>query len=303
MARRAVIDRQDLFKAANAIADEGKDVTALALLDKLGGGSLTTIYKYLSEWLVERPATAPADEEKKVPDQVQNAFMNTWRIATLEAARETTAVKEKAAEEVRAAQKQFEGALEAIQKLELEAEQDAAQIEQLKAKVSELEAALVSAGNDNAALKATAQQLNHQVKSQEAELDRLHNRIENDRLRHQNELAQAHSELAAAQEKANAEHQRLSEHLSTEQKRADQAERDRSETQLKLEQAGKQLTELGERLQAAEHARQAADKEREAAIKQASELKGQAQTLQAQNTELIAKLAELAAAKPTPDAG
>lgn len=299
MARRAVIDRQELFRAANAMADEGKDVTALSLLDKLGGGSLTTIYKYLSEWEIERPATAPAEEEKKVPDQVQNAFMNTWRIATIEAARETAAVKEKATEEVRAAHKQFEGALEAIQKLEAESEQDAAQIEALKARVSELEAALVSAGNDNAALKATAQQLHHQVKSQESELDRLHNRIESDRLRHQNELTQAQSEHAAAQEKANAEKQRLAEQLSAEQKRADQAERQRSEALLKLEQAGKQLAELEQRLQGAEQARNVADKEREAAIKQASELKGQAQTLQVQNTELIARLAELAASPKT----
>lgn len=302
MVRRAVIDRQELFRAANAMADEGKDVTALALLDKLGGGSLTTIYKYLSEWEVERPATAPAEDQNKVPDQVQNAFMNTWRIATMEAARETVSVKEKAAEEVKAAQKQFEGTLEAIQKLEAESEQDAAQIDALKVQVSELDAALVNAGNDNAALKATAQQLHQQVKSQEAGLDRLHKRMEEDRLRYQDDLARVQSEHAAAQEKASTEIERLHGQLSAKQKRADQAERDRSETQLKLEQAGKQIADGIERLQAAEQKQATANKEREVAIKEASELKGRAQALQAHNSQLIAKLAELAAsAKTTPE--
>lgn len=178
MARRAVIDRDELFETANRLAAEGKDVTALALLNALGGGSLTTIYKYLAEWETGRPKTAPAAGGAEIPDAVQNAFMSTWRVATMEAARETAAVKEKAAEDVKAAHKQFEGALEAIQKLEAESENDAAQIETLKQRVSELEPALTAAGNDNAALKATAEQLQQQVKSQQSELDRLHKGIE-----------------------------------------------------------------------------------------------------------------------------
>ena len=181
MVRRAVIDREELFETANTMAAEGKDVTALALLNALGGGSLTTIYKYLSDWEAGRPKTAPATGATEVPDVVQNAFTSTWRVATMEAARETTAVKEKAAEEVKAAQKQFEGALEAIQKLESESEQDATQIEALKGRVSELEAALAAAGNDNAALKATTEQLRQQVRSHQAELERLHKGIEEDR--------------------------------------------------------------------------------------------------------------------------
>ena len=100
MARRAVIDREELFETANTMAVEGKDVTALALLNALGGGSLTTIYKYLGEWESGRPKTTPAAGSTEIPDVVQNAFVSTWRVAAMEAARETAAVKEKAAEEV-----------------------------------------------------------------------------------------------------------------------------------------------------------------------------------------------------------
>lgn len=198
MTRRAVIDREELFKTANTMAAEGKDVTALALLNALGGGSLTTIYKYLSEWESEQPKTSPMAGSPEVPDVVQNAFVSTWRVATMEAARETIAVKEKAAEEVKAAQKQFEGALEAIQKLESENEYEAAQSEALKARVSELETALSEAGNNNAALKATAEQLQHQLKSQETVLERVHNDAQAERSRHHDELTRANAQRDAA---------------------------------------------------------------------------------------------------------
>lgn len=177
MTRRAVIDREELFETANTMAANGKDVTALSLLNALGGGSLTTIYKYLSEWEAERPKASSTAGSAEIPDLVQNAFHSTWRIATMEAARETAAIKEKAAEEVKAAQKLFDGALDAIQKLESESEQDAAEIEALRKQGSELETALSSIRNDNAALKATNEQLLHQVKSQNAELERLHKTI------------------------------------------------------------------------------------------------------------------------------
>lgn len=197
MARRAVIDRGELFETANTMAAEGKDVTALALLNALGGGSLTTIYKYLAEWEAGRPKVSQASGSSEIPDIVQSAFVSTWRAATIEAARETAAVREKAAEEVKAAQKQFEGALEAIQKLETESEQDAGQIEGLKARVAEVELALTAVGNDKAALKATVEQLRQQVKAQEAELERVHKDGEAERKRHHDELMRLSTEREA----------------------------------------------------------------------------------------------------------
>lgn len=301
MARRAVIDREELFETANTLAAEGKDVTALGLLNALGGGSLTTIYKYLSEWEAGRPKTAPTAGAAEIPDVVQNAFMSTWRVAAMEAARETAAVKEKAADEVKAAHKQFEGALEAIQKLETESENDAAQIEALKARVSELEAALTTAGNDNAALKATAEQLHHQVKSQQTELERLHKDRDEDRKLHQGELNRTKTEHSAAQEKATALIEKLRADIADVQRKGEQADRARSETQFKLEQAERQIAEAAQRLQTAEQKQNATNGEREAAVKQAAELKGQAETLKAQNTELMARLSERNKEKRKPE--
>ncbi|HEY9869422.1 MAG TPA: DNA-binding protein [Candidatus Obscuribacterales bacterium] len=187
MARRAVIDREELFEAADRMAGAGKDVTALALLNALGGGSLTTIYKYLAEWEAGRPKAPQASGSAEIPDAVQTAFASAWRVAASEAARETAAVKEKAEAEVKAAQKKFEEALEGIQKLEAQAEHDSAQIETLKARVLELEEQLSEARREAAGLRAAGDELRQQVKSQQAELERLHKEGEAERTHHHSE--------------------------------------------------------------------------------------------------------------------
>jgi DNA repair exonuclease SbcCD ATPase subunit len=180
MARRRAIEADELFETANRLEAEGKEVTAVGLLDALGGGSLRTIYKLLEEWQRRRPAaviTTPAEN----PAVVQSAFANAWRLATQEAGRAVAAAKEKAAEEVDAALKRFQGALDAIGKLEAESELDAQQIDSLKERVGEIEPALQKTQTECAAYRATAEQLQHQVKSQESELERLHTEIEKER--------------------------------------------------------------------------------------------------------------------------
>ena len=290
MARKAVIERDELIETANRMAAEGKQVTALSLLEALGGGSLTTIYKYLAEWEAARPKTAPASGGAEVPDNVQNAFMQTWRVATMEAARETQAAKEKAAEEVKAAQGKFEGALEGIQKLEAQAEQDTAQIEELKARVAELEQSVSQLSNDNAASRATAEQLRHQVKSQQTELDRLHKDFEQDRQAHREQMEKLNADHASAQNKASEQIERLHMDLTEALKKLEQSERDRLEAKIKLEQSQQQA-------QAAEQNRELANKEREASGKEAAALKGQVEALTAQNSQLLATLASQAQEK------
>jgi chromosome segregation ATPase len=103
----------------------------------------------------------------------------------MEAAREVAAAKEKAAEEVRAAQHQFQDVMKAIELLEKEGEDDATKISELENQVADLESNLQKVGNDNAALNATVEQLQHQLKSNEVEAARLHREIQGERDRHQ----------------------------------------------------------------------------------------------------------------------
>lgn len=292
MARRAVVERDELFQAANDMAAANKPVTALALIEALGGGSFRTIYKYLAEWEANRPKNTTATNTAEVPESVQNALLNTWRVATMEAAKEVIAVKQKAAEEVKAAQDKFDEALEAIQKLEAESEQDNAQIEQLKAKVAELEQSVSQLSNDNAAARATAEQLRHQVKSQQVELDRVHKDQEQDRTKHRERMEKLLADHAAAQDKTSKQIEQLQTAVADGQKKLEQTERDRLETVLKLEQSTLNLEKSEQKAQAAQQGQEQAIKERDAAVTEAAELKGQSAALKSQNTELLAALAE-----------
>ena len=118
MGRKAFFSQQEVFSSANALVAEGQEVTANALLSKLGGGSLTTIYKHMNDWRAANPDSANQSTPLDIPEPVQGAFATAWRAAVAEAGREITAAREKAAEEVKTAQKLFQEALQSIEQLE-----------------------------------------------------------------------------------------------------------------------------------------------------------------------------------------
>lgn len=283
MARRPVVDREELFEAATRLEAEGKPVTALALLDALGGGSLTTIYKHLGEWESGRQTATSVSGNNEMPAAVSNAFSSAWRIAAQESAKEVQAAREEAAKEVQAAQQQFAGALQAIEQLEKDSEADAQQIESLNEKIADLEGALRTAISESAAFKATAEQLGQQVKSQGAELERMHSNLDRDRLSHQSEIGRLTSAAEAAQDKANAQIEGLQKTIATAQGKAEQLEKERAEALTKLEATVKQLEK-------SDTASKSDRTERDAAIKEAAELRGQLTSLKTQNSELVAQL-------------
>jgi DNA repair exonuclease SbcCD ATPase subunit len=180
MGRGAVIDRDELFETANRLEAEGKEVTALSLHKALGRGSLTTVYKYLEEWKASRPPKA-VESNNEMPDLAKAAFAAAWRAATEVAARETEAVKEKAAQEVKEANEQFRGALEVNEQLEKGREADSEQIDLLKNQRAGLEAQLSKETRERAAEKAAGEELRQQIKEQQSELERLRKENEGER--------------------------------------------------------------------------------------------------------------------------
>lgn len=170
MARRQAIDPEELFETANRMKAEGREVTAMALLDALGGGSLSTIYKHLEAWQAARPTEVIVKPEE-IPAAVQASFAAAWRLAAQESKREVTEVKEKAKEEVAAALRQFHGALEAIAKIEKDRDADAEIIEGLQKQLAEAKAETSRAESEAAAEKARADELRDQLKSQQQDRD------------------------------------------------------------------------------------------------------------------------------------
>jgi predicted RNase H-like nuclease (RuvC/YqgF family) len=177
MARRPAIEAEELFDAANRLQSEGKEVTAVALLDAMGGGSLRTIYRHLEAWQRNRP-TVINTAVVEIPAAFQTAFAAAWRVAAQQIDQSVLAVKEKATEETEAALRQFHGAIEAIGKLEEESEAAERQIEELKAKLTEAEAVAHTAQTEAATQRATADQLQKLVEKQDKDIERLRAEVE-----------------------------------------------------------------------------------------------------------------------------
>lgn len=163
MGRKAFFTEKEIFEAADTLAAQGQEVSAHSLLKAMGGGSYTTIYRHLEAWRESRPALVNQVIVMDLPEPVQTAFVAAWKVAASEAAREVSAIRDKAAEDVKAANKQLHEALEQLGRLEAEAEADATEIEALKARNGELEATVQKAENDKSALTAKAEQLELQV--------------------------------------------------------------------------------------------------------------------------------------------
>lgn len=289
MTRRRAIEADELFETANRLQAEGKEVTAVALLDALGGGSLRTIYKHLETWKQKRPA-ATATTNDEIPGPVLAGFTNAWRLAAQERDRQIAAIKEKAGEEVSAALKQFEEARELIEKFEAESEADSQQIESLQARVAELEAALHKSENDATASKATAEQLIHQVKAQQAELDRVHKEAEQERKQHQEQISKMTTDQERSQARANEQLEQANTKLFDSQKKSEELERERLQLKMKIEQLEQEIARTAK-------GKEQADKEREAALKESAEMRGQIEAMNTQNTQLLAALAD----RPAPE--
>lgn len=291
MGRRGSISEEQVFEAADALVAQGKEVTPTALLGSLGSGSFTTIYKHLSAWESSR-ATAVTDRAAVIPDTVLSAFGAAWRAASAEAGKEVLAVKEQAAEDIAAAKAQFQEALETIERLESESEADATRIDSLSAKIAELEKALHQSENEKAALKATCDQLRHQVKSQDSELERLHKDAESERKRHDQEMSKANAAASAAQDKANTQIEQLRQQVADMQTKLEKAERERAESHLKAQEAASRADKAEEQALKSEQETAQARKDKEAAIKEAAELRGKANALDVQNKDLLARLSD-----------
>lgn len=291
MGRRGSITEAQVFEAADALVAQGREVTPTVLLSTLGSGSFTTIYKHMSAWEESR-ASAGIERTGAIPDAVLSAFGAAWRTASSEANKEVALVREQATEEVKVAKAQFQEALQTIERMESESEADAARIEALTVKVAELEIGLQKAETEKASLRATTEQLRHQVKSQEAELERVHKEADAARNRHQDEIEKISTRASAAQDKANTQIDSLQKQLENLQRNLEKTERERDAATLKAQEATNRADKSDEQAKVVEQESAQARREKEMAIKEAAELRGKADALKSQNEELLSRLTE-----------
>jgi chromosome segregation ATPase len=152
----------------------------------------------------------------------------------------------------------------------------------LKERVAELETALQKSQTDCAGYRATGEQLRHQVKSQEAELERLHAEIDKERETRRQEIQRITAASEAAQIKAEQQIESLKNALLEVQNKAQQLEKENGDAHNKRDETQRQLEKV-------EEASKTDRAERDAAIKEAAELSGLSEGVKTQNAELLSR--------------
>lgn len=144
---RAIVTQQAVVEAAEALMVEGVEPSTKAVQARIGGGSYSTVKRYLDVWAQAREATAanlPA-APVEVLSKAQEFAQVVWGLAAKEAQREVSQVKEAAAVEVAGMCSELADTTSEIARLEqVEAEQAAA-LEEHQSRLRESELKLVEA--------------------------------------------------------------------------------------------------------------------------------------------------------------
>jgi DNA repair exonuclease SbcCD ATPase subunit len=162
MGRAAAYTQEQVFEMADKLAVSGKEVTPTTLREALGRGSFSTLGKFINIWQeTRRSDLSPVRIE--MPEGVKASFMQCWQAAVTEAGREIAAIRGTANTEIKAARQQ----LDEIERLETEANAEAARLETAENKIAE-------AAARQAALSATVDQMQKQIETQQTELAAAH---------------------------------------------------------------------------------------------------------------------------------
>jgi chromosome segregation ATPase len=289
MGRKALHTQEEVFAAADRMSGAGEDVTASALLATLGGGSLTTIYKHLDAWEATRK-DKPRPVMIDMPEMVKAAFAQAWQAAALEAGKEVATIRDKADTEVKAITKRFGEALTNIERLEAEANEEAARLEALSDQVAQQDKALQVAATKEAALSATVEQMQQQIKAQQAELERVHSEAESERQARKQETERLTGEIERERQAAETIRQQAASDANQHRQENERQGAEIAKLTALLETEREKQTEQQRRTSEAEAALQEARQETNAAKEAAARWQGQVEAMTAQHAEWIKTL-------------
>lgn len=144
---RQIVTQQAVTEAAEALIVEGAEPSIVAVQARIGGGSYSTVKKFLDVWRQQRAeaATAAPDTPAEVQAKGQEFARAVWALASREAQAEAQQAKDEAHAEVAAVRVELADANNEIARLEGVEAAQAETIELQAAKLREVELALAEA--------------------------------------------------------------------------------------------------------------------------------------------------------------
>ena len=170
---KAVVTQERVFEVAEALVEQGVTPTILNVQDGIGGGSYTTVKRYLDQWKEAAPKQRRAVE---LPETAVTRLMSLgrefWGLLDEQAGQQVEAIRAATREEIGTIQSQLDQAELAIARLEAEREQ-------AESRAAEQEQALREAVQARQAqterlATAEAEELTARVADLKGELERAH---------------------------------------------------------------------------------------------------------------------------------
>jgi len=157
---KKLVTQELVEQTAQALVDEGVEPSTKKVHERIGGGSYSTVQRYLEPWRKTREQLSELDLPSEIKDQANRFALAAWELSSRFAAAEVLAIKNQAASDLAAARTELKdayaeiGRLEAIvteQAAELEARESARQQSQIE--LSQLRVELERLGAVEAALQ------------------------------------------------------------------------------------------------------------------------------------------------------
>jgi hypothetical protein len=144
---RQIVTQELVNEAASALVAEGAEPSIVSVQARIGGGSYSTVKRFLDVWRQQRvdvAITAP-EMPQEIEAKGREFARVVWVIASQQAQRDAQAAKDAAAVTVAAAKEELVGAQAEIARLEQVEADQAHAIEQGNARLREVEIALAQA--------------------------------------------------------------------------------------------------------------------------------------------------------------
>ena len=176
---KALVTLEAVSVAADALLESGKEPSIIAVQERIGGGSYSTIKRFLDEWKAQRQATRQraADLPEEIVARGNEFIRMLWATATTLAEQRLAQAREEAQHQVAEARTALTTAEAAIARLEADNEAQAQQLGEHQQRLSRLAEDLTHVRSQAQVAEARADEQAQRVRDLQRELDLAHQQI------------------------------------------------------------------------------------------------------------------------------
>ena len=121
---KALVTQERVFEVAQSLVEQGIAPTILNVQDGIGGGSYTTVKRYLDQWKESAPKQRrPVELPEAAVAKLMSLGREFWALLDEQAGQQVEAIRAATGEEIAAIQAQLDQAEQAIARLEAERDQ------------------------------------------------------------------------------------------------------------------------------------------------------------------------------------